>query len=239
MDEYLHLQRQTEQSLPPPLSPALSPSCPAPGLASRGCGRAGRGSSVAVRALQPGQRGSRERGRRARRPRPPRCSQCSRPWRRPPARQSWGGGWGRPSAVRPASLASGGEAEAAALHADLQAVGRLTARVQDAAVQVAGQVAVRALAGAAAAAAQAGVLGAAGAAGGAVQHQVAQRQELAEQAGQHAVHAAVWGREGSQRAPTGSPGLDLLGSLQKHPGSDRPLGHQDRAAASPLYRCRD
>ena len=88
---------------------------------------------------------------------------------------------------------SGGEAQPTALHADLQAVGRLAAGVQDAAVQVAGQVAVGALAGAAAAAAEARVLGAAGAARGAVQDDVAQRQELAEQAGQDAVDAAVCG----------------------------------------------
>lgn len=91
---------------------------------------------------------------------------------------------------------SGGEAEPAALHADLQAVSRLAAGVQDATVQVAGQVAVGTLAGAAAAAAEARVLGAAGAARGAVQDNVAERQELAEQAGQDAVHAAVCGGRG-------------------------------------------
>lgn len=90
---------------------------------------------------------------------------------------------------------SGGEAEPAALHADLQAVGGLAAGVQDAAVQVARQVAVRALARATAAA-QARVVGAARAARGAVQDDVAQRQELAEQAGQDAVDAAVCGRQG-------------------------------------------
>lgn len=78
---------------------------------------------------------------------------------------------------------SGGEAEPAALHADLQAVGRLTAGVDDAAVHVAGQVAVRALARVAAAAADAGILRGAGAAGGTVQHDVAEGQELAEEAG--------------------------------------------------------
>lgn len=51
--------------------------------------------------------------------------------------ESWRGDWSRRS--------SGGEAEAAALHADFQAVGRLAARVDDATVEVAGQVAVAAL----------------------------------------------------------------------------------------------
>lgn len=74
---------------------------------------------------------------------------------------------------------SGGEAEAAALHADLQAVGGLAARVDDAAVEVAGQVAVSALLRRAAAA-EAGVVRRARAACGAVQHDVAQRQELTE-----------------------------------------------------------
>lgn len=101
---------------------------------------------------------------------------------------------------------SGGEAEPAALHADLQAVGGLAAGVHDTAVQVAGQVAVGALARAAAAAAEARVLGAAGAACGAVQDDVAQRQELAEQAGQDAVDAAVCGHRrgtGLVREPGG------------------------------------
>lgn len=72
-----------------------------------------------------------------------------------------GGGAARPGATARDTgglwsvQGSGGEAEAAALHADLQAVGRLAAGVQDAAVQVAGQVAVGTLAGAAAAAAEA------------------------------------------------------------------------------------
>ena len=121
---------------------------------------------------------------------------------------------------------SGGEAEAAALHADLQAVGRLAAGVQDAAVQVAGQVAVGTLAGAAAAA-EARALGAAGAAGGAVQDQVAQRQELAEQAGQDAVDAAVCGREGrspSVRSDTRAPlpGHQEMGT--RLPGHPEPQG---------------
>ena len=85
---------------------------------------------------------------------------------------------------------SGGEAQAAALHADLQAVGGLAAGVDDAAVHVAGQLAVPALLGGAAAA-EAGVVARAGAAGGAVEHDVAQGEELAEQAGQDTVNAAV------------------------------------------------
>lgn len=87
--------------------------------------------------------------------------------------------------------ASGGEAQATALHADLQAVRGLAAGVDDAAVHVAGQVAVGALPGVAAAAADAGVLGGAGAAGGTVQHDVAEGQELAEEAGEDAVDAAI------------------------------------------------
>lgn len=69
--------------------------------------------------------------------------------------------------------ASGGEAKAAALHADLQAVCRLTAGVDDATVHVAGQVTVAALLGHAAAA-ETRVVPRAGAAGGTVQHDVAQ-----------------------------------------------------------------
>lgn len=105
---------------------------------------------------------------------------------------------------------SGGEAEAAALHADLQAVGGLAAGVDDAAVHVAGQVAVAALLRGAAAA-EAGVRGGAGAAGGAVQHDVAQSQELTEQAGQDAVHTAVVPRFGGDlRPPRFGAALALL-----------------------------
>lgn len=82
-----------------------------------------------------------------------------------------------------------GEADAAALHTDLQAVRRLAAGVHDAAVHVAGAAAVVAqVVGAAAAAA--GLRGA-GAARGLRRHHVAERQELAEEAGQDAVDAAV------------------------------------------------
>lgn len=91
-------------------------------------------------------------------------------------------------------MASGGEAESTALHADLQAVCRLAAGIHDAAVQVTWQVTVCTLAGAAAAAAEAGVLGAAGATGGAVQDDVAESQELAEQTGQYAVDTAICGQ---------------------------------------------
>lgn len=84
-----------------------------------------------------------------------------------------------------------GEADAAALHANLQAVRGLAAGVHDAAVHVAGAAAVVAQVVRAAAAAAA-ALGAAGAAGGLRRHHVAQRQELAGQAGQDAVDAAVW-----------------------------------------------
>ena len=89
-----------------------------------------------------------------------------------------------------------GEADAAALHAYLQAVGGLTAGIHDAAVHVAGAVAVVAqVVGAAAAAA--GLRGA-GSTGRLGHHHVAQRQELAEQAGQDAVHTAVWSRRKEQ-----------------------------------------
>lgn len=97
-------------------------------------------------------------------------------------------------------MASGGEAESTALHADLQAVCRLAAGVHNATVQVTGQVAVRALAGAAAAAAEAGVLGDAGTTRGAVQDDVAECQELTEQTRQDAMDTAVCGRgQASQR----------------------------------------
>lgn len=99
-----------------------------------------------------------------------------------------------------ASLAagSGGEAEAAALHADLQAVGRLAAGVNNAAVHVAGQVAVAALLGRTAAA-EARVVARARAAGGAVQHDVAKGEKLAEEAGQDTVNAAVWASKKENR----------------------------------------
>lgn len=95
---------------------------------------------------------------------------------------------------------SGREAEAAALHADLQAVGGLAAGVDDAAVHVAGQVAVAALLRRAAAA-EARVVAHARAAGGTVQHDVAQGEELAEEAGQDTVNAAVWVRGEKKTAP--------------------------------------
>lgn len=84
-----------------------------------------------------------------------------------------------------------GEADPAALHADFQAIRRLAAGVHDAAVHVAGTAAVVAqfLGAAAAAAAD---LGRAGAARGLRHHHVAKGQELAKQAGQDAVDAAVW-----------------------------------------------
>lgn len=84
-----------------------------------------------------------------------------------------------------------GEADATALHADLQAVGRLAARVHDATVHVAGAVTVVAqVVGAAAAAAAS--LRRARAAGRLRDHHVTQSQELTEQAGQDAVHTAVF-----------------------------------------------
>ena len=83
-----------------------------------------------------------------------------------------------------------GEADAAALHTEFQAIWRLAAGVHDAAVHVAGAVAVVAhVVGAAAAAAG---LRCAGAARGLRHHHVAKSQELAEQARQDAVDAAVW-----------------------------------------------
>lgn len=90
-----------------------------------------------------------------------------------------------------AAEASGGEAKAAALHADLQAVCRLTAGVDDATVHVTRQVTVTTLLRHTAAA-ETGVVTRAGAAGGAVQHDVTQSQELTEEAGQNTVNTAVW-----------------------------------------------
>lgn len=85
-----------------------------------------------------------------------------------------------------------GEADAAALHADFQAIRGLAAGIHDAAVHVTRAVAVVAqVVGAAAATAG---LGRARAAGGLRHHHVAERLELAKQAGQDAVDAAVWGR---------------------------------------------
>lgn len=86
-----------------------------------------------------------------------------------------------------------GEADPAALHADFQAIRRLAAGVHDAAVHVAGAAAVVAQLLGAAAAAAAG-LGRAGAARGLRHHHVAKSQELAKEAGQDAVDAAVWVR---------------------------------------------
>ena len=78
---------------------------------------------------------------------------------------------------------SGGEAEAAALHADLQAVCRLTAGIDDTTIHVAGEFTVPTLLGTAAAAETGRVVPHARATGGAVQHDVTQSQELTEQAG--------------------------------------------------------
>lgn len=83
-----------------------------------------------------------------------------------------------------------GEADAAALHADLQAVGGLAAGVHDATVHVvAGAVAVVSHVLSAAAAA-AGLRGA-GATASLGHHHVAQGQEFTEQTGQDAVDTAV------------------------------------------------
>lgn len=83
----------------------------------------------------------------------------------------------------------GRKTNATALHADLQAVRGLAAGVHDAAVHVTGAVAV--VAHVLPAAAAAGLRGA-DAAGGLAQDDVAEGQELAEQAGQDAVDAAVF-----------------------------------------------
>lgn len=82
------------------------------------------------------------------------------------------------------------KADAATLHADFQAVGGFAAGVHDAAVHVAGAVAV--VPEVVVAAAAAAGLRRARAAGGLGHHYVAQGEELAEQAGQDAVNAAVW-----------------------------------------------
>lgn len=87
-------------------------------------------------------------------------------------------------------LSSGGEAEAATLHADLQAVGRLAARVNDAAVHVTGEIAVPTLLRDAAAA-EARFVPSTRATCGTVQHDVTECQELTEETGQDAVDAAV------------------------------------------------
>lgn len=86
---------------------------------------------------------------------------------------------------------SGGEAKAAALHADLKAVCRLTAGVDDATVHVTGEVTVATLLGRTAAA-ETRVVARAGAAGGTVQDDVTQSQELTKEAGQNTVDTAVW-----------------------------------------------
>lgn len=84
-----------------------------------------------------------------------------------------------------------GEADSAALHANFQAIRGLAAGVHDAAIHVARAAAVVAqFVGAAAAAATS--LGRAGSARGLRHHHVAKCQELAKQAGQNAVDAAVW-----------------------------------------------
>lgn len=134
-----------------------------------------------------------------------------------------GGGW------LSFSAGSGGEAEAAALHADLQAVGGLAAGVDDAAVHVAGQVAVAALLRHAAAA-EARVVAHARAAGGTVQHDVAQGEELAEEAGQDTVNAAVVLRLGGDlRAVALGAALAPLAAL----GGDGRVGLQLLAVPGP------
>lgn len=82
------------------------------------------------------------------------------------------------------------EANTAALHTDFQAIWGFAAGIHDATVHVTGAVAVVAqVIGAAAAAAG---FGCASAAWGLRHHHVAKCQELAKQAGQDAVDAAVW-----------------------------------------------
>lgn len=142
-------------------------------------------------------------------------------------------------------LSSGREAKAAALHADLQTVGRLAAGVDDPTVHIAGQVTVPTLLGNAAAA-EARIVPRARAARGTVQHDVTEGQELAEQAGQDAVHAAVVlglcgdlgaGAFGAALAPLaalggdGGIGLQLPGGV---PGSSR--GRGGGGGASPRER---
>lgn len=105
-----------------------------------------------------------------------------------------------------------GEADPAALHADLQAVGGLAAGVHDAAVHVAGAVAVVAQVVAAATAAG---LRAADPAGRLRHHHVAQGEELAEQAGQDAVHAAVFGG-GARFVGGAGAGLALPAAVAVH-----------------------
>lgn len=83
-----------------------------------------------------------------------------------------------------------GEADATALHADLQAIGRLAAGVHDATVHVTGAVAV--VAEVITATAAAARLRCARAARRLSNHHVTQSQELTEQAGQDAVHTAVF-----------------------------------------------
>lgn len=102
-------------------------------------------------------------------------------------------GWTVPNRRKKNLASLCGEADPAALHADFQAIRGLAAGVHDAAVHVAGAAAVVAQFVGAAAAAAAG-LGRAGAARGLRHHHVAKRQELAKQAGQDAVDAAVWVR---------------------------------------------
>lgn len=102
---------------------------------------------------------------------------------------SFQGGHFQTQTLKRASLC--GEADSAALHADFQAIRGLAAGVHDAAIHVARAAAVVAqFVGATAAAAAS--LGRAGSARGLRHHHVAKCQELAKQASQDAVDAAVW-----------------------------------------------
>lgn len=104
-----------------------------------------------------------------------------------------------------------GEADAAALHADLQAVGGLAAGIHDATVHVvAGAIAV--VSHVLSAAAAAADLRGAGATASLGHHHVAQGQEFTEQTGQDAVDTAVW----VQHTPCPQRRVEDEGWMKKH-----------------------
>lgn len=144
--------------------------------------------------------------------------------------------WGLPPQGEPLNTASGpkgrppghlgGKADAAALHADLQAVRRLAAGVHDAAVHVARAVTVIPHLVPAAAAAR---LRGADAARRLSQDEVAEGQELAEEAGQDAVHTAVCGSRRERRPGRGRDRKQTCQQRARRSRGGQPPGTRQRA----------
>lgn len=120
-----------------------------------------------------------------------------------------------------------GEADAAALHADLQAVGGFAAGVHDSTVHVTGAVAV--VSEVIRATATAARLRCARATGRLCNHHVTQGQELTEQARQDAVHAAVFRKRWFMGAGRTAFAAAAAVTVDRQTGAELPLhllGHR-------------